>query len=140
MGLALSFLLILRPLVNRLQRQNRELINLNANLEKVNWIKGDFLANMSHEIRTPLNGVIGMGELLGKTKLTEQQSDYRNTIQRSAENLLVILDDILDYSKLDAGNMRLVPEPFDLHQCMEDVIDVMKPLSFLTRVGVGVLH
>ena len=82
---------------------------------------------MSHEIRTPLNGVIGMGELLGKTKLTEQQSDYRNTIQRSAENLLVILDDILDYSKLDAGNMRLVPEPFDLHQCMEDVIDVMKP-------------
>lgn len=127
MGLALSFLLILRPLVNRLQRQNRELINLNANLEKVNRIKGDFLANMSHEIRTPLNGVIGMGELLGKTKLTEQQSDYRNTIQRSAENLLVILDDILDYSKLDAGNMRLVPEPFDLHQCMEDVIDVMKP-------------
>lgn len=127
MGLALSFLLILRPLVNRLQRQNRELINLNANLENVNRIKGDFLANMSHEIRTPLNGVIGMGELLGKTKLTEQQSDYRNTIQRSAENLLVILDDILDYSKLDAGNMRLVPEPFDLHQCMEDVIDVMKP-------------
>lgn len=127
LGLALSFLLILRPLVNRLQRQNRELIDLNANLENVNRVKGDFLANMSHEIRTPLNGVIGMSELLGKTTLSEQQSDYRNTIQRSAENLLVILDDILDYSKLDAGKMRLDPEPFDLHQCMEDVIDVMKP-------------
>lgn len=125
--LGAAYWLIMLPVLNRMARQNAELLDLNGNLENVSRVKSDFLANMSHEIRTPLNGVIGMSELLGRTPQTDQQSEYTSTIQRSAENLMVILDDILDYSKLDAGKMDLDPEPFNFHTAVEDVVDVMKP-------------
>ena len=125
--LGVAYLFIMRPVLNKMARQNAQLLDLNANLENVSRVKSDFLANMSHEIRTPLNGVIGMSEILRRTPLTDQQGEYTGTIQRSAENLMVILDDILDYSKLDAGKMDLDPEPFDFHTAVEDVVDVMKP-------------
>ena len=77
-----------------------------------NTAKSDFLAKMSHEIRTPMNGIIGMAQALGKEKLNDNQKDYINIIQRSADLLLNIIDDILDYSKIEAGKMQIEDVPY----------------------------
>jgi signal transduction histidine kinase/DNA-binding response OmpR family regulator len=83
--------------------------------------KAAFLANMSHEIRTPMNGVMGMGELLCGTALTETQRTYASTILKSGEALLTIINDILDFSKIDAGQMKLHAAPFSLAETINDV-------------------
>jgi signal transduction histidine kinase/ActR/RegA family two-component response regulator len=81
--------------------------------EAASRAKGEFLANMSHEIRTPMNGILGMTEL-AKSAQGEEQQEYLSLLQSSAESLLVILNDILDYSKIEAGKIALDPIPFDL--------------------------
>lgn len=83
--------------------------------------KANLLAVMSHEIRTPINGVMGMASLLHTTELTEEQLDYTNIIETSAQSLLSMLDHILKYSKLEAGKMELDRVPFDIRICMEQV-------------------
>ena len=87
--------------------------------------KSSFLATMSHEIRTPMNGVLGMSELLQQTKLTDKQSLYSKAIHESAIALLTILNDILDYSKIESGKLELDPTPFDLPEVVEDVATLL---------------
>ncbi|MEO2039959.1 MAG: histidine kinase dimerization/phospho-acceptor domain-containing protein, partial [Martelella sp.] len=82
--------------------------------------KAAFLATMSHEIRTPMNGIIGMSDLLAEEPLSDQQKLYARTMRNSAEALLKIINDILDYSKLEADKLPIVAEPFSLADCIRD--------------------
>ena len=87
--------------------------------------KSEFLATMSHEIRTPMNGIMGMMELLSHTPLNSDQTDLLKTLQSSGDTLLAIINDILDFSKIEAGKMQIEQTEFDLHDLLEETVDLL---------------
>lgn len=87
--------------------------------------KSNFLANMSHEIRTPMNAIYGMAEILEKKEFAKDEKEYIATIKRASENLLSIINEILDFSKVDSGKMRIVSEPYDFINMLQDVIAII---------------
>ena len=103
--------------------------------EKANRAKSAFLATMSHEIRTPMNGVLGTASLLADTALSTQQKRYLDVINRSGETLLDILNDILDYSKIEAGHLDIRSSDFALKRMVVDVFNMLQGRAMAKRIG-----
>jgi signal transduction histidine kinase/DNA-binding response OmpR family regulator len=126
--------LVIRPIRASFDSTNEEFEAIEAELVKADNTKSEFLSNMSHEVRTPLNGVIGMTELLSQSKLDEEQRAYVRNIHSSANNLLEVLNNVLDVSKIQSGKLELHKERFILSDCVEQVVDLMKPLAHAKKL------
>jgi signal transduction histidine kinase/CheY-like chemotaxis protein len=108
-----------------IQSQNDQLVAAREEALQAAKAKSAFLATMSHEIRTPLNGVLGMTRLLGETPLTPQQLDLLRTIQVSGNTLVTVINDILDYSRIESGRLELEQEPVSIAQVVEESLEIV---------------
>ena len=107
---------------------NAQLTTAKERAEHASKAKDQFLANMSHELRTPLNGIMGMTTLLTDTPMSDEQREYASLIDASAQTLLSIVNDVLDFAKIDAGALHVDPAPFDPRACFEHTRAVLQPL------------
>jgi signal transduction histidine kinase/CheY-like chemotaxis protein len=114
--------------VLRMKRMQWELKDANEHAEAANAAKSRFLAVMSHELRTPLNGILGMAQALKKEDLTETQGGHVDILIESGHTLMVLLNDVLDMSRIEAGKVELAPTPASMKDMMERVINTYKPM------------
>jgi signal transduction histidine kinase/CheY-like chemotaxis protein len=127
-----------------LARQTQELIRVADSEKRANNEKSVFLATMSHEIRTPLNAVFGFSSLLSRTQLNETQREYVTFIESSSHHLKALVNDILDFTKIEGGKLELLPGPFDLRALTTEVRDLTvamvagKPIEVVLRMDAGV--
>lgn len=125
--------------MDEMEIRNSELIIGRQEAQEASRMKSEFLANVSHEIRTPLNGILGFSELLARTNLSDQQAKYLSTIHNSSEDLLKILNDILDLSKIDAGKLIIEHIGLNLRNILEDTIIMMAPEAYQKNLELNYL-
>ncbi|EKR63352.1 7TM diverse intracellular signaling [Leptospira weilii str. 2006001853] len=128
-------IILLKKEIQQRRETEWELIQAKEIAEKASKVKSSFLANMSHEIRTPMNGVLGMVQLLGTTKLNDEQKEYIQILSVSAKSLLQIINDILDFSKIEAGKISLDKEVFSIRSVLDEIHDLLYPLAKQKRIG-----
>ena len=119
----------LQAQIDENQRKTKDLIKAHQSAEEGLKVKSEFIAMVSHEIRTPMNAIIGMSSLLGDTELTEYQNNYLNNISISSNNLLILLNDILDFSRVEAGKVSIKLQPADLKKELKHVVNMFAPLA-----------
>jgi len=115
--------------ISEKKRAEQELIEARNKAEESVRLKERFLANMSHEIRTPMNAILGMGRLMKETPLNERQEQYLRALTTASDNLLVIINDILDLSKIEAGKLSIESINFNLKKLTENLLNISKPLA-----------
>jgi signal transduction histidine kinase len=122
-----------KRLTQQMTRQQAELREARQDLQVASEARTRFFAMMSHEIRTPMSGIKGMIDILQSTEFAPEQADYFRTLDHCVNSLMVILDDLLDFSKIDVAKLQLNPEPFDLFELIEATVALMRP----TAIGKG---
>ncbi|XGC79772.1 PAS domain S-box protein [Bdellovibrio bacteriovorus] len=112
--------------ITDLHRYQKELVHAKEAAEFGTRAKSEFLANMSHEIRTPMNSIMGMADLLAESSLDEEQKEYVTILNRAAESLLTLINDILDLSKIESGLMKIEKEPFSLREAIANSVEMLR--------------